>query len=236
MQTETIEYQHGDATLEAYAAYQEGDQKKPAVLICHAWAGRDQFAMDKAKMIADLGYVGVAIDMYGKGTLGNNYDENTALMSPFLQDRQLLRDRITAALNLMQEHDTIDNKKIAAIGYCFGGLCVLDLARSGANIKGVVSFHGILGAPENSPNQKIKAKILALHGHDDPMVTPKDVLAFQTEMTNAGADWQFHTYGHTLHAFTNPEANDPDFGAVYNDLVAQRAWHEMKDFFKEIFS
>ena len=122
------------------------------------------------------------------------------------------------------------------MGFCFGGLCVLDLARSGADVKGVISFHGLFNAPENLPNEPIKAKVLALHGQDDPMVPPEQVAALQKEMTNAGVDWQIHAYGNTMHAFTNPEANDPGFGTVYNAGADKRSWIAMKNFFEEIFA
>jgi dienelactone hydrolase len=130
----------------------------------------------------------------------------------------------------------VDDSKIAAMGFCFGGLCVLDLARTGVDIKGVVSFHGLLGALANAKGNKIKAKILALHGRDDPMGLPEQVLAFQEEMTLAGADWQFVTYGHTVHAFTNPVANDPGFGTVYQADADRRSWQAMQNFFAEIFA
>lgn len=192
MRTEYIEYKDGDTTLEAFVTYQETELKKPAVLVAHDWTGRNQFAMDKAEALADLGYVGVAIDMYGKGKLGCNHEENNALMTPFIEDRAKLRKRIKAGLDITLTHPQVDPGNIGAIGFCFGGLCVLDLARSGVDIRGAVSFHGLLNAPEQLANENIKAKILTLHGHDDPMVNPEQVLAFQTEMTEANVDWQVH--------------------------------------------
>ena len=190
----------------------------------------------KARKIAELGYVGFALDMYGKGVLGSSNEENASLMQPFMDDRQFLQQRITAALNTVKQLPWVDDNNIAAMGFCFGGLCVLDLARTGADIKGVVSFHGLLGAPDNTKGNLIKAKILALHGHDDPMASPEQVLAFQTEMTQAGVDWQFISYGNTVHAFTNPVANDPDFGTVYQADADRRSWLAMQGFFAEIFS
>ncbi|MDD2800652.1 MAG: dienelactone hydrolase family protein, partial [Methylococcales bacterium] len=130
----------------------------------------------------------------------------------------------------------VDDSKIAAMGFCFGGLCVLDLARAGADLKGVVSFHGLLGAPDNLQSNSIKAKVLALHGHDDPMGPIEQVVAFEQEMTKAGADWQLHTYGHTMHAFTNPKANDPAFGTVYQANADKRSWLAMKNFLAEVFA
>jgi dienelactone hydrolase len=233
----TVAYLDGDVVLEAFFAYDDAvSGRRPAVLINHAWGGRDDFVADKAKKMAELGYLGFALDMYGKGILGSGPEENAKLMQPFMEDRRLLQKRIEAALAAVKLMPWVDDKKIAAIGFCFGGLCVLDLARSGADIQGVVSFHGLLGAPEHTKNNRIKAKVLALHGHDDPMVPVEQVIAFEQEMTQAGADWQLHTYGHTMHAFTNPAANNPDFGTVYQADADRRSWQSMRNFLEEIFS
>lgn len=232
----TAEYNDGDTVLEAFYAFDDSQQgRRPAVLVSHAWLGRDGFVMDKASKLAGLGYVGFALDMYGIGILGRSRDENAQLMHPFMADRQKLQNRMQAALDTVKQLPQVDINNIAAIGYCFGGLCVLDLARTGADIKGVVSFHGLLGAPGNTQGNKIKAKILALHGRDDPMVPPDLVHNFQEEMTQADADWQFISYGHTVHAFTNPVANDPDFGTVYQADADRRSWQTMQNFFAEIF-
>jgi dienelactone hydrolase len=235
--TTTIAYFDGDVVLDAFIAYDDAiEGRRPAVLVSHAWAGRNDFVAEKAKKLAQLGYVGFALDMYGKGILGNDIEENAALMQPFIDDRPMLQQRITAALNTVKLLPWVDDSKIAAIGFCFGGLCVLDLARTGADIKGVVSFHGLLGAPGNTQSNKILAKVLVLHGSDDPMVPVDQLLALQNEMTAAKVDWQVHSYGHTMHAFTNPEANDPDFGTVYQPDADRRSWIAMKNFLQEIFS
>jgi dienelactone hydrolase len=157
-------------------------------------------------------------------------------MQPFIDNRGMLQQRIKAALATVRLMPWVDDNNIAAIGFCFGGLCVLDLARTGADIKGVVSFHGLLGAPDNISGQAIKAKVLALHGHDDPMGPPEQVLAFEQEMTAAGADWQVHVYGNTVHAFTNPLANTPEFGMVYQANADRRSWVAMRHFLEEIFA
>ena len=233
----TVEYKDGDTVLEGFYAFDESLQgRRPAVLISHAWVGRDSFVMDKARKIAELGYVGFALDIYGKGILGSSRDENAQLMQPFMADREKLQNRMKTALSTAKLLPWVDVTKVAAIGFCFGGLCVLDLARTGVDIKGVVSFHGLLGAPDNTKGNKIKAKILALHGRDDPMVPPELVLAFQKEMTQADADWQLVTYGNTVHAFTNPVANDPDLGTVYQADADRRSWLAMRNFFAEIFA
>ncbi len=237
MITKTIDYQDGSRQLEGYLAYHETDQPKPAVLVAHDWSGRREFANKAAERIADMGYVGFALDMYGKGIIGADGDaeKNGALMSPFAKDRALLRRRINAALDTVRQLPQVDASRVAGMGYCFGGMCVLELARSGADVRGVISIHGIF-APGHVANEPITAKILCLHGHDDSMVPPEQVLAFETEMTQAGVDWQMHVYGGTMHAFTNPKANNPSFGTVYKELTANRAYRSIADFLKEVLN
>jgi dienelactone hydrolase len=232
----TVGYLDGDVLLEAFFAFDDSfSGRRPAVLINHTWAGRDDFVAEKAKKLAALGYVGFAVDMYGKGVLGSDAEENAKLMQPFMQDRQLIKKRMMAALYAVKLMPWVDDSRIAAIGFCFGGLCSLDLARAGADLKGVVSFHGLLGAPDDD-SHLVKTKILALHGHDDPMVPIEQVIAFEKEMTKAGADWQLHTFGNTQHAFTNPLANNPDFGTVYQPEADKRSWILMENFLSEIFT
>lgn len=235
--TNTFNYLDGDVVLEGFFAFDDALQgRRPTVLINHTWRGRDSFVEDKARELAKLGYLGFAVDMYGKGVLGNSPEENGRLMQPFMDDRGMLQQRIKAALATVRLMPWVDDSNIAAIGFCFGGLCVLDLARTGADLKGVVSFHGLLGAPDNISGQAIKAKVLALHGHDDPMGPPEQVLAFEQEMTAAGADWQVHVYGNTVHAFTNPLANTPEFGMVYQANADRRSWVAMRHFLEEVFA
>jgi dienelactone hydrolase len=235
--SKTLEYRDGEKCLEAFIAYEDGlTVARPVVLINHTWVGRDAFVAGKAQKIAELGYVGFAVDMYGKGILGSSPEESAHLMQPFIDDRAMLQQRMKAALAAAKQLPWVDADKCAAIGFCFGGLCALDLARTGIELKGVVSFHGLLGAPGNTQSNIIKAKVLALHGHDDPMVPVEQVIAFEQEMTQANADWQLHTYGHTLHAFTNPVANDPKFGTVYHPDADRRSWQAMQNFLAELFS
>ncbi|MES2624892.1 MAG: dienelactone hydrolase family protein [Pseudomonadota bacterium] len=236
MQNYFLEYQDGATVLEAYVSMPAGQQQKlPAVLICHAWSGRSQFECDKADELAALGYIGIAIDNYGKGIHGETNEENSALMQPFIKDRSKLRERLTAGLTAVRGIEQVDITRVAAIGFCFGGLCALDLARSGAELAGVVSFHGLFNAPDHPTGKPIKAKILALHGNDDPMVPPAKVLELEQELTTAGADWQIHVYGKTMHAFTNPAANAPAQGMSYNPVAAARSWTSMQNFLREIF-
>lgn len=236
MYTKNIDYHDGDAILEAFVAYDDKTTgKRPAVLVAHDWSGRNDFAQDKARKLAELGYVGFALDMFGKGILGSSKEEKSKLIQPFVEERSKLQKRILAALNTLKTQEQVDTSKIAAIGFCFGGMCVLDLARSGADIRGVVSFHGLLFPLGLEAKESIKAKVLVLHGYEDPLAPKDQVAAFEKEMTQARADWQLHMYGGALHAFTNPAANDRDFGTVYNALADKRSWMEMKNFFDEIF-
>jgi len=233
----TVDYLDQDTLLEGFFAYDDRfEGQRPVVLISHAWAGRDEFVENKARKLAELGFLAFALDMYGKGKRGNSIEENSRLMQPFMDDRAMLQQRILAAVSAVKQMPWADNDKIAAIGFCFGGLCVLDLARTGIDIAGVVAFHGLFIPPDNIKQPDIKAKVLMLHGRDDPMVPTEQVLAVEEEMTQAGADWQLHVYGNTMHAFTNPVANDPDFGTVYQPLADKRSWRSLLNFLEEIFA
>lgn len=236
LKAEKIEYRDGQVTLEGLmVSPAQRAEKCPAVLIVHDWSGKNDFACQKAEKFAEMGYIGFALDMYGKGKTGSTNEEKAALMQPLMQDRAKLAQRILAAFNTVKALPLVDTKRMGAIGFCFGGLCALDLVRTGAAVRGVVSFHGLLQAPEDFVTRSIPSKILALHGYDDPMVTPEHVMAFGDEMTAAKADWQLHMYGNAMHAFTNPQAKDPGFGTVYNQTADRRSWETMQAFFKEIF-
>lgn len=233
----TVSYLDRDTILEGFFAYDDAIVgQRPVVLVHHAWGGRDQFVADKAIKLAELGYLAFATDMYGKGILGKNPEQNAQLMQPFIDDRAKLQQRLLAALSAVKLMPWADNRRIAAIGFCFGGLCALDLARTGADIRGVVSFHGLLNAPDTPSTQPIRAKVLVLHGFDDPLVSPDQLRALQNELSKAEVDWQLHNYGHTMHAFTNPIANNPDFGTVYQAVADRRSWQAMQNFLTEIFA
>jgi len=234
IQTRTVDYQHGDVTLRGYMAWDDAGTPRAPVLVAPTWAGRTDFENQQAEKLAALGYVGFAVDMYGDGKTGNGPEECTALMTPVVSDRALLQARMGAALDAARAQPEVSEGDAAAIGFCFGGLCVLDLARSRSDISGVVSFHGLLTAPDNLDGQSIAAKVLVLHGYEDPMVEPDAVVAFCDEMRARGCDWQVHSYGQTLHAFTNPQANDPDFGTVYSELAASRSFASMRAFLTEV--
>jgi dienelactone hydrolase len=238
IQTQKMEYRDNETIFEGFCAFDDShSNKRPVVLVVHDWSGRNEFADEKAKQLAELGYVGFAIDMYGEGKVGQTVEEKQALMNPLVTNRPLLFQRIQAAFEFAKKINHVDPHKTGAIGFCFGGLCVLDLVRHGVNINCAVSFHGALNAPSYFEKKSpITAKILVLHGHDDPMVPPEQVLAFEDEMTQAKADWQVYVYSQTKHAFMNPQANDEKLGIVYNPLTARRSWSAMQSFFTEIFN
>jgi len=237
IRTRTVEYTHASAPLEGYFACDDKRaQPLPAVLISHAWVGRDAFVCGKANRIAEMGYAAFALDMYGKGVIGSGPEENAKLMQPFMQDRALLQGRMLAALDTLRQQPEVDGRRVAAFGFCFGGLCVLDLARTGADLRGVASFHGLFIPPGNTEGNRIKAKVLAMHGFDDPMAPPDQLVALGQELTRSGADWQIHAYGNTVHAFTNPQASDPAFGTVYDETADRRSWESLKNFLAEVLN
>ena len=204
-------------------------------MIAHTISGRSALEERKALELAELGYVGFAADVYGKDTQTADIDENRNRMTALRENRPLLQGHLHASLKAMREQSEVDGSKLAAIGFCFGGLCVLDMARAGDEVAGVVSFHGILSPPGNTEGSEIAAKVLVLHGWDDPLAKPDEVVALAEEMTAMGADWQLHGYGNTMHAFTNPEANAPDQGKKYDETADRRSWTAMRVFLAELF-
>ena len=234
--TEAFEYSDGSTLLRGQLARDDAwTDPRPGVLIAHTWAGCGPFEQGKAADIAELGYVSLAVDMYGGGIVGHSTEENAKLMSVVLEDRSLLQRRMTVALDALKAFPGVDSERTAAIGYCFGGLCVLDLARTGASFQAAVSFHGLLNPPGNIEVADVSPRVLVLHGWDDPMAKPDSVEALAEEFTRAGADWQVHAYGRTMHAFTNPEANNLDMGTVYNAQADRRSWNSMRQFLSDSF-
>jgi dienelactone hydrolase len=229
------EYSHDGQAFEANVFHPAGGARA-GVLVCHAWAGQGEYEHDAARRLAHLGHVGIAIDVYGVGRRGNSNEENSALMTPLVRDRALLQARLKAALSFARTLPGVDATRMGAIGFCFGGLCALDMARMGADLRGVVAFHGLFGAPDTPRPERISASVLALHGWDDPMATPADVNAFAAEMTAARADWQLVAYGHTTHAFTNPAANSPEHGLSFNPTTRDRAWDACARFLAEVLA
>ncbi len=237
LHTETLDYKQGDATLEGYLAFDQARKGKlPGVLVVHDWMGQGKFSKAKADALAEMGYVALSVDIYGKGVRPTGPKEAGEQATKYKNDRTLLRARINAALDELRKQPNVDPKRIAAIGYCFGGTTVLELARSGADVAGVVSFHGGLDTPTPADAKNIKCKVLVLHGADDPHVPLKDVTAFEDEMRKGNVDWQLIKYADSVHAFTNLEAgSDKSKGVAYNAKADHRSWEAMKQFFAEIF-
>ncbi|HUS36846.1 MAG TPA: dienelactone hydrolase family protein [Verrucomicrobiae bacterium] len=233
--TKSVEYKEGDTTLEGWVAYDDSVKgARPGVLIVHQWKGLGAYEKMRAEMLAKMGFVAFACDIYGKGIRPTAMQDAAAQAGKYKNDRLLLRKRVNAGLETLLKQEGVDKKKVAAIGYCFGGTTVLELARSGADVGGVVSFHGGLGSPTPEDAKNIKAKVLALHGADDPNVPPTEVSAFEKEMRDAKVDWQLVAYGNAVHSFTDKGAgNDNSKGAAYNEKADRRSWEDMKDFFVE---
>ncbi len=229
-------YTDGDTVCEGYVALPNGAGPHPTVLIAHNWAGQTAADNGVADRLAALGYIGIAIDVYGQGLRGDPMGDNSVLMGPWMADRAGLQRRLLAAVSAAAAHPAIDSTRIAIIGYCFGGLCALDVARSATPlIKAAVSFHGVY-APNGLAAQPISAKVLVLHGWDDPMTPPDATVALANELSAAGADWQIHAYGGTMHAFTAPGANNPASGIMYNADADRRSWQAMTNFVGEVFA
>ena len=236
--TKTVEYRQGDTVLEGYLAYDDSVKgKRPGVLVIHEWTGITDYEKRRAQQLAELGYVAFAADIYGKGVRPATPQAAAQEAGKFRgKDRTLLRARAAAGLDKLASFDQVDNKRLAVIGYCFGGTAALELARSGARQLGTVSFHGGLDTPAPADALKIRGKVLALHGADDPHVPPAQVADFQQEMRLAKVDWQMNYYGGAVHSFSNPKSgNDPSKGVAYNEKADRRSWEAMKLFFKEIF-
>lgn len=206
--------------------------KRPLILVAPAWRGQDNFAREKAKYVAELGYVGLALDLYGEGKTAKNDEEAAALMEPLFNDRAELRKRMLGALEAASRLDFVDASRVGAIGFCFGGLAVLELLRAGAPIKGAVAFHGLVSS--QLPSKPMQGAFLLLNGARDPMVPWSDLEKLNVELTKAGVDWEFDLFGNTVHAFTNPEVHDKKRGLAYDEKIAQRAFNKMELFFKEI--
>ncbi len=235
--TESVTYYDGAAELEGFVAYDNSiNGKRPGVLVVHEWMGLNDYAKMRCRKLAELGYVAFAADMYGKGIRPQSADEASKQATIYRSDRQLMRRRVTAGLNALLKNELCDNSRVAAIGYCFGGGTVLELARSGAAINGVVSFHGNLDTPDPDDAKNIRCQLLVCHGANDPHITMDQVDAFFKEMRAANVDFQFIAYSGAVHSFTNPNSgDDPSRGVAYNAEADRRSWEHMKLFFAELF-
>jgi len=237
--TEAVEYMDGDAVLEGYLAYDDAIQgKRPGILVVHEWKGLNDYAKKRALQLAELGYAAFAADMYGKGIYAKDHEEAGKLSGVYRSDRNLMRQRAKAAFDVLKNNPQVDPQNTAAIGYCFGGTTVLEMARAGFDLKGVVSFHGALDTPVPAVPGTIKAKVLVMQGADDSFAgTTQQITAFEDEMRKAGADWQLVIFGDAVHSFTVPEAgSDKSKGAAYNAPADKRSWGMMKQFLSELFS
>nr|ART37799.1 F406 [uncultured bacterium] len=237
IKTQLVEYRDGDQLLEGYLAYDAAKAgRRPAVLIVHDWMGVGPYVQQRAEELARLGYVAFVADIYGKGVRPTSPAQAGAEAGKYKQDRALFRSRLRAGYQAMLEQRQTDPARTAAIGYCFGGTGVLELARSGADLMGVISFHGGLDSPAPADGKNIRAKVLILHGAEDPFVPAQDIDAFLAEMRAAKVDWQMISYGGAVHAFTNPAAgNDASAGAAYNPSADRRSWGAMRQFLDELF-
>ncbi len=235
--TRPVEYKHGDTVLEGYLAYDDAETaKKPGILVVHEWKGLNDYAKSRAEQLAGLGYVALAVDMYGKGIRAKDHDEAAKLSGVYRNDRNLMRERAKAAYDFLKSQEPVDPDRIAAIGYCFGGTTVLEMARAGFDLKGVASFHGGLSTPVPAKPGDVKARIIAFHGADDKFIPAEDVKNFQEEMRQAGADWQFVVFSDAIHSFTVPEAGtDKSTGMAYNEKADKRSWATLLNFLNEIF-
>lgn len=233
--TETVEYQQGDTTLAGFLAYDDSSKgPRPGVLVVHQWKGVSAYEQKRAEMLAKLGYAVFCVDIYGKGVRPATPQAAGAEAGNYKGNRPLLRARVNAGLETFRKQAVVDAKGIAAIGYCFGGTTVIELAPSGADVAGVVSFHGGLDSPKPEDGKNINCKILACHGADDPFVPAKDLEAFENEMRDSGVDWRLIKYGGAVHSFTDWKADGSMKGAKYDEKADQRSWEAMRSFFAEV--
>lgn len=238
VRTQTIEYSDGDVTLEGFVAWDSSAETgdRPGVLVVHQWMGLTDYERRRCRQLAELGYVAFALDIYGKDRRPTDRQQAAERADIYKQDRELYRRRLTLGLQQLRKQDDVADDQIAAIGYCFGGTGVLELARSGAEIDGVVSFHGGLDSPSPQDGENIQAKVLICHGADDPFVPKEDIQAMLAEFNAANVNWQMNIYSNAVHAFTQPMAgNDNSAGAAYNAQADRRSWQAMQLFFDELF-
>ncbi len=232
-----VEYKVGSQTMQGYLVYDDANKGKlPGVLVVHDWLGVTEKTKERADMLAGLGYVAFAADVFGKGKRGTDNKSGSELSTPYKEDRKKFREHLKAAMKEFKKQKMLDTAKVAAVGYCFGGAGVMELARTGEKLKGVVSFHGGLDSPSPKDGKNIKAPVLALHGADDPFVKDEDLKAWVDEMRTHKIDWQLVKYGNAVHSFTDKTAGtDNSKGQAYNALADARSWEAMKDFLAGVF-
>ena len=235
-----INYQSGDTTMKGYLATDPSKKgKRPGILVVHEWWGQNDYARKRARMLAELGYTALALDMYGEGKTAEHPDDAGKFSGELRKNMPVAKARFLAALKLLQSQPSVQADKIAAIGYCFGGGVVLEMARRGVDLKGVASFHGSLGTAEPAQKGEVKAKVLVMNGDDDPFTKPEQITAFKQEMQDAGVDFEFIGYPGAKHSFTNPDADSYgqkfNLPLAYNAEADRASWAEMQRFFQRIF-
>ncbi|MGA2506413.1 MAG: dienelactone hydrolase family protein [Chitinispirillaceae bacterium] len=234
--TKEIIYKNDSTTFKGFVAYDaKAKGKRPGILVVHEWWGLNDFIREKAKDLAAMGYVAFAPDMYGEGR--NTTDPQVAAkMAGEVRGTPRMRDRVVLGLATLLKQEQVDPKRVAAMGFCFGGTACLELAYSGAGVKGVVTFHAGIVSPKPEDMKAVKSKFLVLHGADDPFTPPDSIAKFQESLRKAGVDWQMIYFSHAVHGFTNPSnGSDNSKGLAYNPAAATRAWMYMQDFLREIF-
>ncbi len=237
VKTEAVKYKSGETEFVGYLAYDDASAaKRPGVLVAPEWWGLNDYTRHRAEMLAGLGYVAFVLDPYGNGKNATTPQEAGQMAGALKQNPSELRARAAAALEVLKKEAHADPTKIAAIGYCFGGTTALELARGGADLVAVVSFHGGLATKSPADAKNIKGKVLICHGGDDSFESPEEIAAFQKEMRDAKIDWEMNVYGGAVHAFTNPNADKAGIpGVAYNAAADKRSWHAMRSLFHEVF-
>ena len=225
--TRIVEHQIGGVALQA-ALVGDAGARRPCVLVFHGLEGRSEAQEDFARQLTDWGYAGFAVDLFGVEASAGGIEQLQVHMGAFMENRALLAERLLEVVEVARSQPEVDADRVAAIGFCFGGLCALDLARTGTDVRSVTSFHGVLTAPDGHATRRIPAKVAVHHGWDDPYAPPADVVALGKELTEAHADWQIHAYGHTMHSFMAPNADNPEAGIAYNPVTARRAWASLE--------
>lgn len=234
--TKTVLYREGGTTLEGKLVYDDKRINRPCVVVVHDWNGPDNYELGRAKQLAAMGYTAMVADVYGRGVRPKNNTESAAESAKYGKDRALTRRRIGAAVRFAMAQPQVDNKRVAAIGYCFGGMVVLELARMGANIRGVASFHGNLSNPKPNDALLIRTQVLVLHGAADPLVPKAQVAAFEAEMKKAKKPYKLVAYPKAVHSFSLKHAgNDPSTGVAYNADADRKSWAELAAFLKRVF-
>jgi dienelactone hydrolase len=236
----TVQYSSGGVIMKGYLVYDKNIKgKRPGVLVVHEWWGLNDYVRKRARMLAEMGYTALAVDMYGDGRQATHPDDAGKLSSELMKNFGTAKARFIAAMEFLKKQPAVDPEKVAAIGYCFGGGIVLNMARQSVDLKGVASFHGSLSAVKPAERGAVKAKILVVNGADDKFTTPEQIKAFKKEMKEAGADLRFISYPVAVHSFTNPDADiyarKFNLPIAYNAEADKKSWEELRKFLTMIF-